>query len=396
MIIKSLHIIPSINPLGGGSNLAAIEIVRALRKAGVDAEIATTHDFDKSIVESRSGEIQEFQNIPVRFFSRLFTNFKPLVEFAISLDYTKWLEQNINNYQIVHIHSFFSYLCTRGAMTARKHKIDYLITPHGQLDSWVINQKRWKKNIYSFLWERNNLDRATAIHCTTANEIDNVREYGLSTPTFTVPLGVAQIADNPEAKNTIRQRFGQIKNSTPIILFLARLHPKKRVDFLIQVLSQLKDRCEFHLLIAGTGKTSYVEYLKHQVAEFKLQENVTFVGFVQGEAKDLLLQGSDIFVLPSYGENFGIAVAEAMSAGLAIAITPEVQISSDLHNQDVGFVIPGETEIWVETIKKLLESEEMRQNMGNRGKIFAASRYQWETTGEQLASIYQKILDSKN
>ncbi|MEM9542669.1 MAG: glycosyltransferase [Cyanobacteria bacterium P01_E01_bin.42] len=393
MTFKVLHIIPSINPLGGGSNLAAIEIVKALRNIGVDAEIATTNDINLEIVQSNLGEIQEFQNVPIRFFSRLFTEFKPLSEFKISLDYTRWLEQNIQNYKIVHIHSFFSYLCTKGAITARKYNTNYIITPHGQLDSWVINQKKVKKSIYSFLWEKTNLNHAAAIHCATDQEVNDVQKYGISAPTFIAPLGVSQMTCKPDAKVKVRKLFCKIPQSTPIILFLSRIHPKKRIDFLIQVLHHLKNKYEFHLIIAGMGNENYVKNIKMQVSELKLQKHVTFVSFIQGQQKELLLQGSDIFALPSFGENFGIAVAEAMLAGLPIVITPEVQISSDFQNEEVGFIIPGKIQIWVETIKKLLESGDMRKRMGERGKIFAASHYRWEITGERLTSLYSQILD---
>ncbi|MBP0016111.1 MAG: glycosyltransferase [Cyanobacteria bacterium SBLK] len=393
MTRKILHIIPSINPFGGGSNLAAIEIVKALRYIGIDAEIATTNDIDLEIPKSSLSKIQEFKNVPIRFFPRLFANFKPLSEFKISLDYTRWLEQNIQNYKIVHIHSFFSYLCTRGAITARKYNTDYVITPHGQLDSWVINQKKVKKSIYSFLWERKNLNYATAIHCTTNKEVDDVQKYGISAPTFIAPLAASQITHEPDSGFKVRKMFCEIPKVTPIILFLSRIHQKKRIDFLIQVLYQLKNECEFHLIIAGTGNENYVKKIKMQVSKLNLQKRVTFAGFIQGQQKELLLQGSDIFVLPSFGENFCIAVVEAMLAGLPIVTTPEVQISADFQNEKVGFIIPGKIQIWVETIKKLLKSGDMRQEMGDRGKLFAANHYRWKITGERLASLYSNILD---
>ncbi|HLO83701.1 MAG TPA: glycosyltransferase [Nostocaceae cyanobacterium] len=390
-MLKVLHIIPSINPLDGGTNLAAIEMVKALRKCGVDAEIATTNDNGSSNLEVPLQQLIEYNEVPVQFFSRfLSSKFRPVNEFKISWEFTGWLESNITKYHLIHIHSFFSYLCTRGGMIARKKNVNYVITPHGQLDNWVINQKRLKKEIYSFLWERANLNNAAGIHCTTANEANDARNFGIVAPIFTVPLGVTPLADSPEAKRSLRDRY-QIPDTRPIILFLSRLHPKKRPDLLLQSLSQIKDKKDFHLILAGSGDPDYEMYLTKLVADLKLDAHTTLTGFVQGKEKTLLLQGSDIFVLPSFGENFAIAVAEAMAAGLPVIITPEVQISSQVLAENAGLVVPGELNSWVEAITKLLDSAEMRHTMGSKGKNFALRCYDWHFTAEGLAAVYTKI-----
>jgi glycosyltransferase involved in cell wall biosynthesis len=395
-MLKILHIIPSINPVEGGTNLAVLEIVKALRHFGVDAEIATTNDNGSSNLDVPLQELIEYNDVPVRFFSRLLSNnFKFINEFKMSLEFTGWLESNIQNYHTIHIHSFFSYLCTRGAMIARKKKINYVITPHGQLDNWVINQKRWKKEIYSLLWERGNLNNATAIHCTTANEANDVRKFGIPVPIFTIPLGVTQLTDSPEAKRILHDRY-QIPITTPIILYLSRLHPKKRADLLLQSLSQLKSEKEFYLILAGSGDPEYEKYLRNLVVELKLDAHTTFTGFVQGREKTLLLQGSDIFTLPSYGENFAIAVAEAMAAGLPVIITPEVQISTQVLAENAGLVVPGELNLWIEAIKQLLDSVEIRQAIGTKGKNLALRCYNWQSTAEGLASVYTKIIEKQS
>lgn len=159
-----------------------------------------------------------------------------------------------------------------------------------------------------------------------SRKLKNVRNFGIKAPSFIIPLGVERLINLPDAKLRICKTYG-IAHTTPIILFLSRLHPKKRLELLLEALANLNKQYDFHLIIAGSGTEDYVQYISNLCSHLKLNFCTTFANFVEGQHKILLLQGSDIFALPSYGENFGIAVAEAMAYGLPVIVTPEVQIS---------------------------------------------------------------------
>ena len=114
-----------------------------------------------------------------------------------------------------------------------------------------------------------------------------------------------------------------------------------------------------------------------------------------GQDKDLLLQGSDIFVLPSFSENFGIAVAEAMSHGLPVIITPDIQIAPEIAQSKAGLVTPGEVEPLADAIAQLLTSPSQRQQLGENGKILVKHRYSWNAIASQLTSVYRSIIEGQ-
>ncbi len=391
--MKVLHVVPSISPLRGGPSQAVLGMVKALTKQGIDAEIATTNDDGNHLLNVPLGDRIIYQDVPIWFLPRFAL---PLKEFIFSAALTKWLWQNISNYDLVHIHYLFSYASTCAGIFARLNKIPYVVRTIGQLTPWALAQSRLKKQIYTSLIERHNLNSAAAIHCTASGEAKDVRNFGINTPTITLPLGVDPPEILPEAKTEIRSKYN-INVHKPIILFLSRLHYKKRPDLLIESLGELaKLGQEFQLIMAGSGEDDYVNYLKNLVKDRGLAECTSWTGFVTGRDKDLLLQGSDIFVLPSFSENFGIVVAEAAIASLPIIITPGVQIAPDIAAAKAGLVVEGKKAELVQALSQLIASPELRSQMGTNARILASQKYSWSAIATQLIQYYDDIIQCKS
>ncbi|MFB2922043.1 glycosyltransferase [Aerosakkonema funiforme] len=400
--MKVLHIIPSVSPRRGGPTQVVLNLIKCLREQGIDAEIATTNDNGSdglSPLDVPLNQRIEYEKVPVWFFEQ----FSPPKGvqigkdkgFVFSAPLTHWLWQHIRDYDILDNHYLFSYPCTCAGAIARWQKVPYTVRAMGQLTPWALSQSRLKKQIYSFLIERKNLARAAAIHCTSIGEAEDVRNFGIETPTAVLPLGVEPPIFRPAAKQKIREIYG-IAPPTPIVLFLSRLHYKKRPDLLLRSLSKLADRnCDFHLILAGSGEPDYLSYLNNLISSLNLATRTSLPGFVSGEDKDLLLQGADIFVLPSFSENFGIAVGEAIASGLPVIVTPDIQISQEISAFETGLVVEGEVEPLANAIAQLLESPEKRQKLGENGKRLASDRYSWQKIGHHLATVYTSILQQQ-
>ena len=385
--MKILHVIPSIAPVRGGPSQAVLAMVKALRQQGVEVEIATTNDNGDCFLDVPLGERTIYQEVPVWFLPRFVL---PMKEFIFSAELTKWLWQNIRDYDLVHNHYLFSYASSCAGFLARKNRIPYIVRTIGQLTPWALEQSRLKKQIYTSAIERRNLDRAAAIHCTTAEEAEDVRKFGIDTQTITLPLGVDAPATIPTAKLRLCQLYG-IPQDRQIILFLSRLHYKKRPDLIIKCLPEIiTANSQAHLIIAGSGEKDYINYLRQLVRDNQLSDRITFAGFVTGDEKQIVLQGADVFVLPSYSENFGIAVAEAMIAGLPVIITPGVQIAPEVSTARAGIVIDGETEL-INGINTLLDSEERRLQFSRNAIVLARQRYSWSNIASQLIASYSEI-----
>ncbi len=229
-----------------------------------------------------------------------------------------------------------------------------MVRTMGQFTPWALSQSCLKKQVYSALIERYNLDRAAAIHCAAPSEAEDVRNFGVKTQTLTLLLGVNSLIPIKGARSRIRQEY-RIAAETPIILFLSRLHPKKRPELLLRSLHQLKNQgSQFHLILAGSGDPTYMKKLREFTQSLELSDQVTFSGLVLGEAKNALLQGADFFVLPSFSENFGIAIAEVLSARLPVMITPGIQIAPEIEAANAGLVVEGAVEPLANAIEQLL------------------------------------------
>ncbi|WP_353930099.1 glycosyltransferase [Okeanomitos corallinicola TIOX110] len=389
--MKVLHIIPSVSPKLGGPTQVVLNLVRYLRTEGVDVEIATTNDDDGSLLDVPLFECIEYQGLPVWFFPPN----AQIKAFLPSFSFSSWLWENIKNYDLLDNHYLFSYLPTCAAMISQFQNVPYTIRTMGQLAPWALAQSKVKKQVYSYLIENRNLDKAAAIHCTSVGEREDVINFGVKTQKIVLPLGVNPPQLIADASSKLRQKY-DITNELPIVLFLSRLHYKKRPELLIEALGKLaKQEHKFHLLIAGSGEDDYVRFLQKMVESANINQQTSFVGFVNGYEKDLVLQGSDLFVLPTYSENFGIALAEAMVSGLPVITTPGVQIAPDIAAAEAGIIVEGEIASLSEAIVHLLEHPQQRQQMGKKGRIFALEDYSWEAIAKKLAYTYQEILNQK-
>ncbi|MDB9312601.1 glycosyltransferase [Spirulina sp. CS-785/01] len=396
-MFKVLHVIPSVSLIRGGPTQVVLNMVRSLREAGIEAEITATNDDGPSVLDVPLGEPVNYEGVPVWFFPRYEapTNHVSLGgdrSFLFSLPWTKWLWHNLRHYDILDHHYLFSYGSTCAAQIAQRQNIPYTVRTMGQLSPWALGQSQRKKQLYAWLLERSNLNHAAAIHCTSSGEAEDVRNFGVTRPTVILPLGVEPPPPLPDAQDQLRHRYS-IPPDTPIILFLSRLHYKKRPELLLETLKTLQPDYNFHLLLAGTAtEEGYLEKLQHLTHQLGLQQQVTFTGFVSGDDKALVLQGSDFFVLPSYAENFAIAVAEAMAASLPVIVTPNIQIAPDIAATEAGIVVQGEQGELAAAIAQLLSSPQQRHKMGENGKKLVRSCYSWQAIVQQLIPIYQNII----
>jgi glycosyltransferase involved in cell wall biosynthesis len=393
--MKVLHVIPSLSPALGGPPQVALNLVHELRQTGIDAEIVTTnHNGDRPLDVPLNQRVHydpdhNGRGVPVWFLPH---SRPALKEFIFSAALTRWLWQHVGDYDVLDNHYLFSYAPTCAGAIARFKKVPYTVRTMGQLTPWALAQSKAKKQLYTALIERHNLNAAHGIHCTTTAEAEDVQRFGIQTPALTLPLGVEPIQPNTDARKRLRLKYG-VEQNTPVILFLSRLHYKKRPDLLLRSLSHLKQSgIHFHGIMAGSGQAEYVQQLQELAVSLDLAQHITFTGLVVDRAKDELLQGSDLFVLPSFSENFGIAVAEALSAGLPVVITPGIQIATEIAAADAGLVVPGEVKPLADAIAQILGSPQLRHKLSQNGRKLAASRYNWSKISQDLALAYQEIV----
>ena len=219
-------------------------------------------------------------------------------------------------------------------------------------------------------------------------EQNELASLNLNINTFILPHGLTMppAIDNP--KQQLYESYA-LDPETPILLFMSRIHPKKGIELLIKSLSRLKT--PFTLIIAGAGEKAYEEDLKQRIIQEKLQQHIHWAGFVTGHEKNRLLQGSDLFVLPSYSENFGIVVLEALASGTPVITTKDVALSDVIQQYQLGKIIDHDEEKWAQTMACLLSNQTQLTLMGQKAINVIKKQYSWNNIAKQLIIHYKKI-----
>ena len=403
--MKILHVIPSLSLKRGGPSVAALEMAKKLLQRGVDITLATTNDDGDKLLDVPLGEVISTDGVPCLYFPKWNAPFKPLREFSWSPMLNRWLKDRLSDYDLVHAHALFSGPSTFAMSLARRRQVPYVVSAIGQLEPWSLSQSRLKKQLFLATCERRNLIGASAIHCAADSEAKSVTTFNKTLKTAVIPLGINDLVESnslnfDQQKQSARKdiRAAQALNAqTPIILFLARIHPKKNTEALIRAMAQIKATCSAAelpvLIVAGDGAPDYVARLKTQVQSLGLVEQIKMVGFVEGAAKRDLLLASDVYCLPSANENFGISVLEALNAGCAAVVSDGVALSDIVHAHDLGQVIEFDklTEQLPDALMSALRHPDFNAR-SERARHVTLEQFSWAACAEKFERLYRQVL----
>jgi len=392
IVMKVLHVIPSVSLMRGGPSQAILAMVKSLRAHNIGAEIATTDDDGSSVLNVPLKQRTVYKQVPVWFFHRFSPCLKPVREFAFSASMTGWLWKHVRDFDLLHVHSFFSYPSAMAMRIARKKHVPYIIRPAGSLEKYSLKQKSLKKMIFLSTIGRSDIDQSQAMHFTSDQEALEASGLGFKAPSVILPHGVSIPEFMPDARNELR-RLLKLAQDEPVILFMSRLHPKKGLEYLIPALSSLVNM-RFTFVIAGSGDPAYELKIDKLLKSYKIDERTHRIGFVAGQKKDLLLQGSDIFVLTSESENFAVALFEAMAAGLPVLVTEGVSAANLIKRDKCGYVVKLDIASIASAIKTFMNNIEYERAAGKRGRELVLREFNWDGVTARLIKIYENIVSA--
>ncbi len=391
--MRILQIVPSISLIYGGPSQMVLGLAPALAKAGVEVTIVTTN--------SNGDSGQKPLDVPLNYpitqdgYEIIYFRCFPFRRYKFSWDLLKWLNKHIHEYDLAHIHALFSPVSSLSANICRQKGIPYILRPLGTLDPADLKKKKQLKQIYAAILERPNLAGAAAIHFTSEQEAKISDKFDTSTQDLVIPLGVIPPQDISQQKLiSIRKKFS-IPADVPLVLFMSRIDPKKGLNLLIPALEKLLETgVKFHFVLAGTNpqEPDYEQKIHSQIQASPLGKHTTITGFVTGELKSALLQIADVFVLPSYYENFGIAVAEAMVTGIPVVISDQVHICEQVRDSESGWVGKTDVQAMVELLTEALENPSERHRRGLNAREYALQHYSWDAIARQTIAAYEEII----
>jgi glycosyltransferase involved in cell wall biosynthesis len=300
--------------------------------------------------------------------------------------------QGVAAFDLVHLHSVFLWPTAAAGRAALRAGVPYLVAPRGMLVSDLLRRRgQLRKRLWIRLIESRTLARAAALHATSDLEAAELARLGLALPpVHVVPNGVEIEPPRPDAPLSVAVRAALARPG--LLLFLGRVSWKKGLDRLIPALAYAP---EATLAIAGNDEEGYLATVDRLAAEAGVAARVVSLGPVHGADKAALLHGVAALVLPSYSENFGNVVLEAMAAGCPVVVTPEVGLAPAVAAAGAGLVTSGEPPLLGAALRRLLADPEVRAVMGRRGAEAAARQFSWPAIAVAMERVYDEVLAAR-
>jgi glycosyltransferase involved in cell wall biosynthesis len=381
--MRVLHVTSGIDPVIGGPVTALVGWAEAQVRAGLDVSVASSwsRGQDLSLADHlrRAGVNVELIGPAVRrlgmWHPRTRARLAPLARRA----------------DVIHIHALWEDIQHQAARVARGLGVPYVVTPHGMLARWSLAQRATKKRLYMWARLRHHLEAAAALHFTAAAERDEAALLGLGPMALVETLGLdLREFEVLPAPGSFRTRHAAI-GDRPVVLFLSRLHPKKGLDLLIPAFARLR-AADAMLVLAGPDQDGYAASVSRWVAEHRLHGRTLLTGMLYEGDRIAALVDADVFVLPSYQENFGVVVIEALASGTPVIISDQVNIHAEISAAGVGEVIRPDVTSLTGALDRWLRDDQLRKAAGGRARPFVFAHHDWDRIAERWVGHYRQIV----
>lgn len=354
---RILHCVSSLNATDGGPARSVPSLAQAQAACGAEVILWTAH--------APTIELQPFP--AVRFVHGELPGALP----------AGWTPD------LIHDHGLWLPSNHSTARFGRHHRVPRVISPRGMLQPWCLNHRRWKKRLAWRLYQHRDLRSADCLHATSAAEVQRFRELGFSQPIIQLPNGVPlPDAVAPQTAPSSKREF----------LFLSRIHPVKGLENLVTAWSRVEHE-NWRLRIVGSDEDGHGRVIARQIAELGLQDSVSLEGSVNGHEKWRQMAQADVFVLPSFSENFGIVVAEALAAGTPVITTTGTPWAR-VREQKCGWWVDPTAGALATGLKHAMSVPPQElEAMGQRGRDWARAEFSWELIGQRMLQAYERLFD---
>ena len=399
--IRVVVTIASLAASAGGPSRSVTALCSALAEVGVSVTLLTL---------GTSPEVGSAVVLPDRqVFTRILS---PLslcgAQFKWSPHLGRQLREVLNSNEDVIVHDNGLWLPFNHTVFAVAHQrsVPLVSGPRGMLEPWSFKHKGWKKRVAWWLYQRRGIAAAKVIHATSVQEADGLRALGLTNPIAVIPNGVevpvlqcfggsvvqsegeisrSESTEPPKYRNT------EVPKHRNTALFLSRIHPKKGLLNLISAWAAVRP-ATWRLIICGPDEGRHAEVVRSAVEANGLAGQIELRPAIYGVEKESLMMSADLFVLPTFSENFGIAIAEALAAGVPV-ITTKGTPWEELLAHRCGWWVDIGVESLVAALREAMAlSDGERREMGARGRRLVEEQYSWPRIAREMMSVYEWIL----
>ena len=391
--MKVLHVISNFSESYAGMAIACRELAENQVKIGIHSTVIT------SDLDYPSGKIKKIIN------QRIIENEVNVIycsvlvkSFVFSFKLLAKIKEEVKNADIVHIHGLYRFPQTFASFYSKLIGKPYIISPHGSLNPKVYNKKQRIifRRIYQKFIESKNLKYSSKIHFTAIDEKENANFLIPPNKGIVIPNGIEinNYKSLPE-KGFFKNEF-HIKTNLFKILFLGRISKIKGLDLLLPSIAQVVKKIpNTILLIVGPDYENYKKELELIIKSLKIESNVKFVGKLNRNEINKAYVDSDLFVLPSYSENFGLTIVESLACGCPVIISKNVNISNEINKNELGKVVNLDpNEITKEIINFYYKSDSEKKELKQKIRDFTLEYYNWDKSALAFENLYRQLINS--
>lgn len=301
------------------------------------------------------------------------------------------LNSSLDSFDVIHQHGVWMPMSLLSLRIKNNFDVPSVVQPHGYLEPFRLSQKKSKKKLGYLLYEKRNILKSDVILSCSADEGNKLKAMFPSKNVATIENGIA-----PEflARSSLKNDSTDVK----ILLFLSQIIPLKGLERLIEVIYELgrESFSGWELHIAGYNAGSYGDVLANKVDDLNLSNIVKFVGPQLGDEKIRIYDNAAAFVLPTFNENFGLVIAEALARGLPV-LTTKGTPWADLELYDCGYWVNNDRDGIKKGLLKILSHSKLElEEMGKRGRFLIQQKYLWDASAKNSIELYQWMISGQD
>lgn len=380
-----LYVLPYFNPKRGGDVNVCANLAREFVKKGHEVTILTTDfEFDKDYL----GSIEE-HGINIVYSKVLFN----VGLFIYSPEMKKWLNNNLQNFDIIHLHTFRAYQNNIIRKYSKKYNVPYILQAHGSVLPFFQKQKL--KKIYDYIWGHSILNDASQIIALTETETEQYKEMKVPENKIEIiPNGItlSDYQDLPET-GEFRSKYN-ISQDEKIILYLGRIHKRKGIDVLLKSFETVsKDFKNVRLVLVGPDD-GFMDTSIKMLKKLKLESKVQFIGPLYNKDKLESYIDSDILIYPAVHEIFGLVPFEAIICGTPVIVTDDCGCGELIKTANCGFLVKyGNSNDLSIKIKYVIENPKEAYEKVQNGKNYLLNNLIWDNITKKVEKLYKNCLD---
>jgi glycosyltransferase involved in cell wall biosynthesis len=337
----------------GGPPRSVSSLCEGLAQLGHEVTVFTTNAGLTDRADIPTDRLVERNGVRVHYFPARF-NFLGLNSAALE----QAVAEQAGAFDLIHITGVWQPTSRAAFRAAKKMNKPYVCSPRGALGRYSFTQKPWKKWPYYWLWEKQGLNRAAAIHYTSRMEIEECMRLGLKPKAFAVPNSIDfKVWKRDEAGAHSWRKVQGIADDEVVFLFAGRLHHKKGLDLLPEVCAALPCDKAWRVVLVGVDEDGTGAQLHREFERLGLSARFLLLGGVEAHQLAAIYSAANLFIFPSRHENFGNVAVEALACGCPVALSDQVGACHELAEFAGVAVFPRKANVWAEELTRVLTGQ---------------------------------------